>query len=126
MDAPRRHYHRELALALVAYTIALVISNVLLRAFPGSALQPVIALIPMLPAAAIPLVIVRLLRRLDELQRRIQLEALGFAFGGTAVLTFGYGFLQGVGFPAVSWFAIWPLMAMLWLLGCFLAGQRYR
>ncbi|HEY1011096.1 MAG TPA: hypothetical protein VGE07_00230 [Herpetosiphonaceae bacterium] len=126
MAGPQRRYFGELMLVIAAYAVALIVSNVLLRIFPESGLRVPLALLPMIPACAIPFVIVRLLARIDELQRRIQLEALGFAFAGTAVLTFAYGFLETAGFPRLSWFFIWPLMAGLWGAGCLWANRRYR
>ena len=126
MRTPQRRYFGELTLAIAAYAIALIISNVLLRMFPESGLRVPLALLPMIPACAVPLVIVRLLGRIDELQRRIQLEAFGFACAGTAVVTFAYGFLETVGFPRLSWFFIWPLMCLFWGAGCFWANRRYR
>lgn len=50
--------------------------------------RDLIALSQMIPAATMAWVILRELRRMDELQLRIQLEALGFSFTGTAILTF--------------------------------------
>ena len=44
---------------------------------------------------------VRFLGRMDELQRRIHLEALGFAFGATAILTFAFGLMENAGLPRV-------------------------
>ena len=63
--------------------------------------------------------------RLDELQRRIQFEAIAFAFAGTALLTFSYGFVENVGFPHLSWFFVWPIMAILWIIGLGIATRRY-
>lgn len=126
MRSTHRRYFIELTGAIVAYAIVLVISITLLNLFPDSPLRVLLALAPMIPACFIPFVVVRMLGRVDELQRRIQLEALGFAFAGTAVLTFAYGFLQVVGFPPVSWFAIWPIMALLWVIGAAWASRRYR
>jgi hypothetical protein len=79
----------------------------------------------MLPAVLVIAAIIRHLRRIDELEQRIQLEALALAFMGTAFLTFSYGFLEIVGFPHISWFAVWPIMAVLWLLGVLVARRRY-
>jgi hypothetical protein len=47
------------------------------------------------------------------------------AFGGTALLTFSYGFLENVGFPHFSWIWVLPLMVALWGLGGALASLRY-
>ena len=80
----------------------------------------------MLACAAAAWVILRELRRMDELQRRIQLEALGFAFAGTALLTFSYGFLEGLGYPRLSMFTVWPVMAALWIVGLLMARRRYQ
>ena len=63
--------------------------------------------------------------RLDERERTIALESLAFAFGATALLNFGYGFLQAAGAPNISWFMVWPLMGVLWILGGQLAKRRY-
>lgn len=119
-------YYLELTITLVLYTVLLMASLAWLRTHPTSSWRSVIALMPMLPALFMPVVVVRYLRRIDELQRQIQLEALGFAFAGTAVITFGYGFLEGVGFPRASAFTVWPIMAVLWVIGGFLSRRRYR
>ena len=50
---------------------------------------------------------------------------LGLSIAATALLSFGYGFLEGLGYPRLSMFGVWPLMAVLWLIGLALAGRRY-
>lgn len=126
MNKAGKIYNLQLGAALVAYAVVLVLSIWFLKANPESIWRIPAALTPMIPAGCVPFVVVRYLRNIDELQRQIQLEALGFAFGGTAILTFAYGFLQGVGFPQVSWIWIWPIMGALWGLGTALAARRYR
>jgi hypothetical protein len=88
--------------------------------------RELVALSPMLPAAATAWVVLRELRRIDELQRRMQFEALGFAFAGTAILSFSYGFLEGLGYPRLSMFTVWPILAALWMVGLALARRRYQ
>ena len=75
-----------------------------------------ITLLPVLPALVLCWVVLRVLRRLDEMQRKLQFEALAFAFAGTAILSLGYGFLENIGFPPLSMFVVWPVMAALWLV----------
>jgi hypothetical protein len=122
-----KQYQKELWTALAVYGVMLIGSIQLLThmdvARPWRAL---IALSPILPAAATAWVVLRELRRMDELQRRIQLEALGFSFAGTAILTFSYGFLEGLGYPRLSMFTVWPLLAVLWIVGLVLARRRYQ
>ena len=122
-----RQYLKELTATLVVYGMLLVGSiELLTHVAVARPWRDVIALSPMLPAAATAWVILRELRRMDELQRRIQLEALGFSFAGTAILTFSYGFLEGLGYPKLSMFTVWPILAVLWAIGLVLARRRYQ
>ena len=120
-------YQKELWTALAVYGVMLVGSiQLLTHTDVARPWRDLIALSPMLPAAATAWVVLRELRRMDELQRRIQLEALGFSFAGTAILTFSYGFLEGLGYPRLSMFTVWPILAALWLVGLVLARRRYQ
>lgn len=120
-------YLREFAAALVAYVAVLILSlAALARADLSAAVRAAISLAPMLPGLLLCWAVVRQLRRLDELQLRIQFEALGFAFAASALLTFSYGFLEIAGLPKLSLFVVWPLMAVMWMLGLLIAARRYR
>ena len=122
-----KQYTKELALAFAAYGVLLVGSIELLKHVAIAApWRDLIAVSPMLAAVVMPWVVLRELRRMDELQMRIQLEALGFSFAGTAILTFSYGFLEGLGYPRLSMFNVWPVMAVLWIVGLLLARRRYQ
>ena len=96
-----KRYYIEMGAALALYTILLTGSLTLLQHLENAstALRIVITLAPVLPAGLMCWAIVRNLRRMDEMHLRIQLEALGFAFAASALLTFSYGFLENVGFP---------------------------
>ncbi len=126
MQETTRSYLKEFGTAMVAYTVVLFLSIWAINTHLRAPWRYPVALLPMIPAAFALVAVVRHLGRLDELQRRIQFEALAFAFGGTALLTFGYGFVENVGFPHLSWFWVWPLMAMLWGIGLVAANRRYR
>ncbi len=122
----KHRYLWELGISLGAYAVALVASLYLLAdGRTGASLRPVLSLLPMIPALAICWAVVRQLRRMDELQRKIQFEALGLAFAATAIATFSYGFLENVGFPRISMFAVWPLMAGFWIIGGIVSRRRY-
>jgi hypothetical protein len=111
---------------MLAYCIVLPVSIVIIQANPHAAWRVPVALAPVIPAAVALWAYVRFLNRMDELQRRIQLEALALASGGTALLTFSYGFLENVGFPQLSLIWVLPLMVALWGLGTSVAGRKYR
>ena len=121
-----KRYTIELAASLAGYAVLLVGSIRLLQhAAPPAPWRDLIALAPMIACAATCWVVLRQLRRIDELQRRIQLEALAFSFAGTAMLTFSYGFLEGLDYPRLTMFWVWPVMAVLWVVGLLIARRRY-
>jgi hypothetical protein len=75
--------------------------------------------------AALAVAVLLFLRETDELQRRIQLEALGFAFAAGSLVTFSYGLLQLAGLPLASWLWVWPVYGAMWLLGLAASSRRY-
>lgn len=126
MFEPRR-YHGELGGALALYAALLVGANMIERAIhPDGPLRLVINLVPMIGALAAAWAILRALWRMDEMQRRIQLDAIALSFLGTALITFGWGFAEGAGMPHLRAFAVWPIMGTLWVAGLFAARRRYR
>jgi hypothetical protein len=121
-----RRYKIELSASLGAYAALLIISIALLKQPIGPAFwRAIIAMLPMIPGATVCWVIIRQLRRIDELQRRIQYESIATAFAATALLTFSYGFLEGIGFPRMSMFTVWPAMAFFWGACVFVNQWRY-
>lgn len=126
MSKPK-HYVVELASALGLYIVLLIAANLLERALqPTTTLLVAINLLPMIGALALAWTIMRALRQMDELQRRIQFDAIALSFLGTALITFGWGFAEGAGLPHLRAFAVWPIMAALWGIGTILAQLRYR
>jgi hypothetical protein len=84
------------------------------------------ALLPIVPAAYFPFILLGKLRAMDELQRKIQYEAMVFAFAMTALLTLAFGFLQFfASVPDVNWVWVWPLMGVMWMAGIVLGRRRY-
>ncbi|CAN5677443.1 hypothetical protein BH11PSE6_BH11PSE6_22810 [soil metagenome] len=122
-----KQYILELGGAFVLYAILLVGANVVERAVqPVGNLKLVINLVPMIGAGAAAWAILRGLWRMDEMQRRIQLDAIAISFLGTALITFGWGFAEGAGLPHLRAFSVWPIMGTLWGLGMVVAQRRYQ
>ena len=120
-----RAYMRELGVAMAWYVIVVFVSIKLV----GGLEQPIktlVALTPLVPAGLALFAYLRFLSRMDELGRRIQLEALAFGFGAAGMLTFAYGFLENAGFPQLSYIWVFPLMIALWGIGGAIAAYRYR
>ncbi len=109
------------------YTVLLAGSIIVLSNFeiPKSA-QIVIALIPVAPAAFAVIAVLRALRDSDELQQKIQFQAVAFSGILTGLLTFSYGFLENIGFPHLPTLYVFPLMLMLWGIGVGIFAWKYR
>lgn len=117
----------EFGAGMAAYVIMLIGSLLLVAGGTVTgAWATAVSLLPTLPALGVAIAVMRQIRASDELQRRIQLEALSLAFAGTALITFSYGFLENVGYPKLSMFYVWPLMAVLWIIGGILSSRRFR
>ncbi|GJQ20508.1 MAG: hypothetical protein HBSIN02_08630 [Bacteroidia bacterium] len=87
------------------------------------------ALIPVAPFAWLLTAIVARLKAMDELEQRIQLEALGIAFPVTMVILMTLGLLElAVPLPPedLSYRHVWALLPMLYFIGLALARSRYR
>ena len=78
------------------------------------------------PLLFVPVAVVQFLREQDELQRKMQVEALAIGFTASAVITLTYGFLENAGVPRLSWVWVWPVMAFFWCIGLVVAHRRYR
>jgi hypothetical protein len=92
-------------------------------------LRVALVLLPLFLSFGYVSCVVDMFRRVDELQRRIQLESVGFAFPATAILVMAADLLEKAKIlPTIHW--AWSLqigvMCLLWLVGYLLASRRYR
>jgi hypothetical protein len=112
--------------AMLAYLMVLVGAIIAVQANPGAPWRYYVAVLPAVPAAIGLVVFVRALMRLDEVQTRIQLYALGLAVGAVALVTFGYAFFEGAGLPHMPPAYVLPLMGIFWGVGTAYFSWRYR
>jgi len=126
MDANGKRYLKEFLSSMAGYSLLVPISIRLLRGHEHTALGYGLAFLPIIPSAFALWAFLRFFRGLDELQRRIQLEAVAFSFLATCFITLTWAFQQNAGLPRfdVSWVA--PLLIMLWGLGLGIARRRYQ
>lgn len=117
---------RNLWVAFGLYAVIVLLSIASIARFHLGWWRIPVALLPVLPCLLIVREMVAFFNKCDEMQVRIHLQALAFAFAGTAVLTLTYGFLQNVGFPNLNWVWVWPLMGVLWSIGQAMAKRKYR
>jgi hypothetical protein len=125
MDGKGKRYLREFGGSMALYSVIVPISMRLLRGHEHTPLGYCIAFLPIIPSALALWAFMRMFRGLDELQRKIQFEAVGFSFLATCLITLTWAFQQNAGLPRfdVSWVA--PLLILLWSLGLGIAKRRY-
>jgi heme/copper-type cytochrome/quinol oxidase subunit 4 len=125
MDATGKRYLRMSGISMAAYVAIVPISMWMLRGHERTPLGYGIALLPIIPSIFALLGFMRMFRRLDELQRRIQLEAVAFSFLVTCLITLTWAFQQNAGLPHFDVSFVAPLLVLLWGLGLAIASRRY-
>jgi|SRR5579859_6488504 len=116
----------EFALVVLAFLMVMVGCVTVVQANPAVVWRYYVVALPLAPAAFLTWLFVRSLGRLNDLQKWIQIQAFGFAMGMTALVTFGYGFLEGTGMPYLNSVFVLPLMAILWGLATAALALKYR
>ena len=94
VTAVHRQYLREFLPAMGAYVLAVFASLLLLKNIDAPATRALVALLPVLPIAFALRAIMRYVRNVDEMQQRIELEAIAFATAFVSLLYLAGGFLQ--------------------------------
>jgi hypothetical protein len=98
-----------------AYVVVLIASITALdRMEIPPTLRIITTLAPIIPIAFVIIAIMRALRDSDELQRRVQFNAVMFSAVSTGFITFSYGFLENIGFPKFPTILVLPMMFGLW------------
>jgi hypothetical protein len=115
-------------LAILAGVLMIAVSLVNRLAAPGPVLRVVLAIVPVLPIAALAWAILRAIQRLDELQRRIQLDAMSAVFVSGIFVAVIYGQLQHahVGLPDLNWAYFYPVQLVSWTIAYTIASRRYQ
>lgn len=122
-----KRYYKEFGVAMGFYIVTVIASIYVLNQFelPQSA-QIVITLIPVLPTIFVVIAILRALRESDELQQKIQLQAVTFSAITTGLITFSYGFLENIGFPPFPTILVLPIMFFLWGVSLGYFWRKYQ
>lgn len=126
----QRRYLREFLPAMLGYVLVLPISIILLlRVDLPTGWKVVVALLPVLPMAFVVRAMLRHMLRQDELQQRIELQAVAITCAVIGLASFSLGFLQNVRvLPSPTWAMLWVLPLMIGVYGMvrFLLARRYR
>jgi hypothetical protein len=127
--ALRRRYLREFAPAMLGYMLAVLASVWLLKRVDAPGLRVLVALLPVPPIAMALLAIVRYIRDTDELQRRIELEAVSIATACVSLAYLAVGFVQlarVIDIPAgVAMISVFPLVCGVYGMAKAVVARRY-
>jgi len=120
------HLVRQLIISGVFYLVTLIGALYLLDNDLNQSVQIVIVLVPTIPGIWFLVSLGRAIASLDELQRCIQLEALGIGFGLSAIVALTYGLLGMVGIPQAGWIYVPVVMVFGWFTGKLWTLWMYR
>src|SRR5262245_30081801 len=112
----------------VGWLLSYFLVRLLLEQGGGVWLRVVAALLPLALFVLLLLAITRGIRGMDELQRRIHLEALGVAYPLAMLLLMTLGLLeQAIDLPPddLSYRHVWALLPLFYLFGLVIARRRY-
>jgi hypothetical protein len=122
-----RRYQTQMTVSLVMYMVLLSACVELLKGGVAGPGRIVLALLPLLPLLWAFHAVIQYLARADELQRRVQLEALSIAAGATAFICLTYGFLEDLaGFPHLSMWWAFVVVDLVWGAAAFILWRRYK
>lgn len=117
---------RPLLIPLIFYIGLLAVAVAWAPKMDPSLWRYVVALLPMIPGVFLAFGILRVSSKIDEMERRILLEAVAFSFIFTLILLLSFGLLGLVGVPQPSTINIVFIMCMLLLVGKLWGNRRYR
>jgi hypothetical protein len=126
----QQRYLCEFLPAMLGYVIVLPISiTPLLRVELSTVGKVVVALLPVVPMVFVVRAMLRHMLRQDELQQRIELQAVAITCAVIGMASFSLGFLQNVRvLPSPPWLMLWVLPLTIGVYGVvrFLLARRYR
>ena len=118
----------RLARPVFLWAITAQLLDLVIDALPrfGFTLPPPMRLLPVIPALFFILASVRAVRKMDELEKRICLDATFIAFMLTLLLAFASGSLQHAGIYDPAWDRLGIRMIMVWACAYVFSSWRYR
>ena len=126
-----RRYFRAMWIAMSVYSLLVVASLALLKQLEGPlALRALVAVSPVAGMVMFAQAMLRYLREVDEMQRRIETEAIATSAAVVPLLYFAAGFLQQarvIDVPAgVAMIWVFPLSSLVYGVAKFFVTRRYR
>lgn len=125
-ESDRRNLNRA-NLWLFFWLVSFAASTFIIKGFEGlgGVAGWIVAAVPLIVGLGAMLAYGRYLRHADELQRRIQLQALALGFGVAFFFGFGYRLLEKVGAPAAQISDVSIVLTFFYFVGLWIGRRRY-
>jgi hypothetical protein len=123
--AAKRRYMIRFLSAMAVYSVLIIIAGRTIRHVDPTWAKVMLALLPIVPIGVALSELLRFVASLDELQRRVQFEAVATAGVLTCMLTFAWGMLEMAGFPKLPIVLVTPLFSAAYGFGVWRATRKY-
>lgn len=121
-----QRYTRTMVLASAAYIGTLFPAITFIDRVPAGPWRYLVALLPAVPCFWMLWAVIRLMREVDEMWRRIYLEAATFSLGLTIAASITWFFLVRLAdAPRMDLIWVASFAFAMWGLGAYLARRRY-
>lgn len=127
-DAGRIRHSLFTAAVLIGYALLVAGAGLLLDSdlLTGRLARWHVAAVPAIAAVAVFVVFLRYLSRMDELERRVQLEALALAGGVGWLLISSYWVFEELGLPEADAGNLVLALSVIYTIGQVIGWRRYR
>jgi hypothetical protein len=119
-----KKYTKRMILGMVAYILGIDLLNHI--PMPPAPYKYLLVLLPILPVIYICSTIIRYITELDEMWRKIHMEAMAFSGLATGFTCVSYLFLHDVGAPEFHAEWAYYMMWIYFLIGKFFSWRRYK
>lgn len=127
MNSASKRYVRRFIIAILSYSVLLVIAMSWINSLPtDSPLRFVAVTLPIPAVIAIGWAVYRFVVEADEMISRNLVRSLAIGFAGGSLFTFTYGMFQFVGAPILNWTFVFPVYAMCWAVGAAVTSGSTR
>jgi len=115
------HPSLRLASGIAAFIFVLIASRAILPILQADLLRVIAVWIPIVPAAFIGFGLLTMIRRMDEFQKRVQVDAASFALVGTLLVLIALAIID----ETPRSLLVFLVVLALWLIGWIVSRRRY-
>lgn len=123
--AARQRYRTRFIASMSVYALLVVLLLPLVKRIEPMWAKATLALVPVVPIVVAVSEMLLFVASLDELERRVQFEAVSAASILTCLLTFAWGLLEVAGLPRMPVVFVLPLFCLIYGAAVWAATRKY-